>query len=111
LLKSELYGLRSTLAPEVLAKLDRHYVLLGTENRTSDEQAELLALGRELNEMSVSRTHPNPYFEKFAGAMARHAPAPTETSFTPEEVKEQTALADELLKEVLAEEAATEGRT
>ena len=33
LLKSELYGLRSTLAPEVLDKLDRHYELLGKEKR------------------------------------------------------------------------------
>jgi hypothetical protein len=43
LLKSELYGLRSTLAPEVLAKLDRHYELLGKEEKTDAEQAELIS--------------------------------------------------------------------
>jgi predicted ATPase len=104
LLKSELYGLRSTLAPEILQKLDRHYLLLGKGKRTTDEQAELVALARELNELPVSRTHPNPYFEQFASAMARHVPA-NETSLTPTEIEEQTMLADEVLKEVLAEEA------
>ncbi len=36
LLKSELYGLRSTLAPDVLQKLDRHYALLGTRRPRTD---------------------------------------------------------------------------
>jgi predicted ATPase len=106
LLKSELYGLRSTLAPEILAKLDRHYELLGKREKTDAEQAQLMQLARELNELSVSRTHPNPYFEHFANAMARRRGAESEVTLSKEEIDAQTKLADEVLKEVLAEEDA-----
>jgi predicted ATPase len=106
LLKSELYGLRSTLAPEVLAKLDRHYELLGKEKKTGAEQAELMQLARELNELGVSRTHPNPYFEHFANAMARRRGTEPEVALSKEEIEAQARLADEVLKEVLAEEEA-----
>ena len=109
LLKSELYGLRSSLAPEVLKKLDRHYLLLGIEQPTEDERTELMKLATELNEMAVSRTHPNPYFEHFANAMARRAPA-SKASLTAEEVKEQSKLADQLLLEVLEEEKQEESQ-
>ena len=107
LLKSELYGLRSTLAPEVLAKLDRHYELLGKREKTDAEQAELMQLARELNELGVSRTHPNPYFEDFANAMARRRGADPEVALSKEEIEAQAKLADEVLKEVLAEEEAS----
>ena len=106
LLKSELYGLRSTLAPEVLAKLDRHYELLGKREKTDAEQAQLMQLARELNELSVSRTHPNPYFDHFANALARRLGAEPEVTLSKEEIGAQARLADEVLKEVLAEEEA-----
>jgi predicted ATPase len=105
LLKSELYGLRSSLAPEILNKIDRHYLLLGKSERTDDEQQELRQLANELNELGVARTHPNPYFEQFANAMAKHIPAP-EAALTKEEIEEQARLADEVLTEILAEEYA-----
>jgi ABC-type multidrug transport system ATPase subunit len=111
LLKSELYGLRSTLAPEVLAKLDRHYKLLGKEEKTGAEQAELIQLARELNELDVSRTHPNPYFEHFANAMARRRGAESEIALSKEEIEAQARLADEVLKEVLAEESGGESES
>jgi predicted ATPase len=84
LLKSELYGLRSTLAPDVLEKLDRHYELLGKREKTDAEQAQLMQLARELNELSVARTHPNPYFEHFANALARRLGAEPEVTLSAE---------------------------
>jgi predicted ATPase len=107
LLKSELYGLRSTLAPEVLEKLDRHYELLGKREKTDAEQAQLMQLARELNELRVSRTHPNPYFEHFATALARRLGAESEVTLSKEEIEAQAELADEVLNEVLAEEDAS----
>ena len=103
LLKSELYGLRSTLAPEVLLKLDRHYFLLGRAEPNDDEKQELMRLATELNSLGVARTHPNPYFETFAGALARRSPheAPT---LSKEEIQAQVEVADEVLAEVLEEE-------
>lgn len=107
LLKSELYGLRSTLAPEVLLKLDRHYELLGADTRTDAEQEELVRLAAELNDLGISRTHPNPYFEAFATAMARRRSPSVQVVLSKKEIDEQTDLADDVLKEVLDEERVT----
>jgi predicted ATPase len=103
LLKSELYGLRSTLAPEILAHLDRHYTLLGMDERTDAEQQELMRLAVELNSLGVARTHPNPYFETFAATLARRT-THDEKAFSMEEIAAQTKLADSVLSEVIAEE-------
>jgi predicted ATPase len=103
LLKSELYGLRSTLAPDLLAKLDRHYVLLGKQPRTDAEQQELMGLAVELNELSVARTHPNPYFEQFANAIARRRGQDGAIALTRQEIDAQAKLADEVLDEILSE--------
>lgn len=103
LLKSEFYGLRSTLAPEVLGRIDRHYELLGKQVKTDEEQAELMQLADELNALGVARTHPNPYFEAFAAALARRTPH-EETTRTKQELEAQAKLADEVLSEIFEEE-------
>lgn len=106
LLKSELYGLRSTLAPEILKKLDRQYQLLGVDGKTPEQELELIQLSSELNSLHVSRTHPNPYFEKFANAMAKKVPE--HDVLTRDEIDEQAKLADEILAEILAEESVSQ---
>jgi predicted ATPase len=105
LLKSDVFGLRSTLAPEVMQKVDEHYQLLGKADRSAEDDLELRRLDQELNELAVSRTHPNPYFEQFAMAMARRTPNP-EPVLSPEDLEAQKQLADEILKELLEEERA-----
>lgn len=105
LLKSDLYGLASSLPREVLAELDEHYRLLGITDRTPEQNVRLEQLGERLNALGVSRTHPNPYFEQFAKALARRAPDRTLASaLTSEELKAETQLADELLAEIVEEE-------
>ncbi|MGH6751842.1 MAG: hypothetical protein ACREDP_06710, partial [Bradyrhizobium sp.] len=90
---------------------DRHYVLLGKKDKTAVEQAELMRLANELNDLGVSRTHPNPYFEAFANALARRRSPEPQTALSKEEIEAQAELADEVLEEVLAEErAGTKGR-
>ncbi len=106
LLKSELYGLRSTLAPEVLMQLDRHYFLLSQEQPTDVKREELVRLAVKLNDLGVARTHPNPYFESFAGAMARQTPH-SETVYSKKEIQEQVKLADDVLTELIEEEKLT----
>lgn len=107
LLKSELFGLRSTLAPVLIKKLDRHYELLGNQNKTESEQSEFMQLASELNELGISRTHPNPYFEAFATAMARKYSPEIQITLSTKQIEEQAELADAVLKEVLAEENAS----
>jgi predicted ATPase len=103
LLKSELYGLRSTLAPEILMQLDRHYLLLSKKQPTDVEREELMRLAVDLNELGVARTHPNPYFESFAGALARQTPH-DDTVLSKKEIQEQLKLADDVLTELIEEE-------
>jgi predicted ATPase len=104
LLKTELYGLPSTLAPEVLDKLDRHYDLLGKDDRSEAEQSELMQLAAELNGLGVSRSHPNPYFESFANAIARRRPPERQAPLSKEDIEAQAKLADTVIAELLAEE-------
>jgi hypothetical protein len=63
LLTSELYGLRSTLAPEWLAKLGRYYGLLRKKGKTDSEQAVLTHLVRELNELGVLANSSEPLLQ------------------------------------------------
>ncbi|WOD41909.1 AAA family ATPase [Nodosilinea sp. E11] len=107
LLKSELYGLRSTLAPEILDKLDRHYQLLGKQDKTPEENLVLINLANELNSLHVSRTHPNPYFEHFATAMANTI-TEKENVLSKEEIEAQARLADEILSELSSESTSNE---
>ncbi len=107
LLKSELFGLRTTLSPQVVAKIDRHLELLANEHRTDTEAKELRGLAVELNELGVALSHPNPYFEAFAKAMSKRQPK-RDLDLTAEEIAEQAELADEILDELLAEEEASE---
>ena len=102
LLKSELFGLRSSLAHEVLEKIDRHYQLLGMSNRTIEEDNEARSLASELNSLGIAQTHPNPYFEEFAKAMVRTAPN-VAGDISRQEIEEQSELADSVLRELLEE--------
>jgi predicted ATPase len=108
LLKSELYGLRSTLAPEILEKLDRHYELLGKQDKSPEDELTLIKLARELNALHVSRTHPNPYFEQFATAMANAIPT-QETILSKKAIADQAKLADEILSELLTKNTSEGG--
>lgn len=80
---------------------------MGKRDKTPEEELTLIKLANELNSLHVSRTHPNPYFEQFATAMANTLPT-QETVLTKEEIKSQTKLADEVLAEILAEDASEE---
>ena len=71
---------------------------------TDAEQFELMHLATELNELGVARTHPNPYFELFANAMARRSRHEAH-SFSKEEIDAQARLADEVLAELLHDES------
>ncbi|HMS13863.1 MAG TPA: AAA family ATPase [Microthrixaceae bacterium] len=104
LLKSELYGLRSSLAPDVLVKLDRQYSLLGRDELTDAEQSELRSIARYLNSLGVARTHPNPYFESFANALSRTTSPGGRSGLTRSDLADEARIADEVLAEIIAEE-------
>ncbi|MCE0534375.1 AAA family ATPase [Kineosporia rhizophila] len=109
LLKSELYGLRSTLAPEVLELLDEQYRLLGEKESTAQQRDRLREVSAELHRMAIIHTFPNPYFSAFAAALARRQPAPN-TRLTQAALIEQARLSDEILDELLSEDEASDNR-
>lgn len=107
LLKSELYGLRSTVDPETLSKLDRRYALYAKgETRTKRETQEMERLATELAELGFAREFRDPYFEEYIRARAIHA-KPVSTVLTPEEQKARNQVAAELVAEVLAAEGSS----
>ena len=102
LLKSELYGLRSTLAPEVLKDIDTQNRLLALPQRSAAQEKELREASERLEALGVTRSHPNPLFDLFAKAIAEQ-PIFQKPVLSKEEIAEQEKLANEILNGILRE--------
>jgi len=102
LLKSELYGLRSTLAPEVLRDIDVENKLLGLASRSREQEMELQESTQRLAHLGVTRSHPNPLFDLFAKAISSQ-PIFQKPVLTKEEIENQDQLANEILDRLLQE--------
>ena len=107
ILKSELYGLRSTVDPATLKTLDRRYELHAKgDDRTEDETRELQRLAGELADMGFAREFRDPYFEEYVKARTRENKF-QEPVLSPEQMREREQLAKQIVDEVLAEERAS----
>jgi predicted ATPase len=103
LLKSELYGLRSTLAREVLDDIDTQNRLLALPKRSAAQERALSQASARLAKLSITRSHPNPLFDLFARAVAEQ-PIFKKPLLSKEEIDEQEKLANEILSKILREE-------
>jgi predicted ATPase len=103
LLKSELYGLRSTLAPEVLKDIDTQNRLLALPQRSAAQEKELREASKQLEALGVTLSHPNPLFDLFAKAIAEQ-PLFQKPVLSKEEIAAQEKLANEILNGILREE-------
>jgi predicted ATPase len=104
LLKSELFGLRSTVDSETLRRLDkRNYLFALGRKRTQTQNQELAQLSDELSDLGFSSDFKDPYFEMFVKKMAIHTKFHKET-LTVDEQKEQDQIADEIIDEILKQE-------
>ena len=110
LLKSELFGLRSTVDTETLRRLDRRNVLFALDARTPDEDAEMAQLSDELSDLGFASDFKDPYYAAFVKKMAQHTKFHKEV-LTPEELQQQDAIADDIISEILAEEERKQGRS
>jgi predicted ATPase len=102
LLKSELFGLRSTVDTETLRRLDfRNYLFALGNKRTAQQNTKLTELSAELAELGFASDFKDPYFEMFVKQMALrrefHKPV-----LTPEEQTEQDKAASEIIDKILA---------
>lgn len=104
LLKSELFGLRSTVDSETLRRLDRrNYLFSIGEHRTQAENKELKRLSDELSDLGFAVDFKDPYYAMFVRKMAQHTKFHKET-LSPAEQREQDAIADTIIEEILREE-------
>jgi predicted ATPase/uncharacterized protein YnzC (UPF0291/DUF896 family) len=107
LLKSELFGLPSTLDPQTLDDLQRRNELIAkkaSEGLTSDEEGKLQHLRRYLEELGFSREYRDPMYQLFVEKMYKAKSQPINKLLTPEELAEQEALAESIIKELVASE-------
>ncbi|NMH65465.1 AAA family ATPase [Shewanella salipaludis] len=105
LLKSELFGLSSTLDIETERRLFRRNELFVKSPRTAEEDAELSRLSAELADLGFSTADfRDPDYALFVRKMAQHRKFRKPT-LTPEEQAEQDRIADDIISEILREEA------
>lgn len=105
LLKSDLFGLSSTLDIETERRLFRRNELFVKSPRTPDEDAELSRLSSELADLGFSTSDfRDPDYALFVRKMAQHRRF-RKPELTPDERAEQDRIADEIIDEILREEA------
>jgi len=107
LLKSELFGLPSTLDPQTLDDLQRRNELIAkkaSDGLTAEEDGELQRLRRYLEELGFSREYRDPMYQLFVEKMYKAKSQPINKLLTPEELAQQEALAESIIKELVASE-------
>ncbi len=104
LLKSELFGLSSTLDIETERRLFRRNELFVKQPRTGEEDAELSRLSAELADLGFSTADfRDPDYALFVRKMAQHRKF-RKPVLTAEEQVEQDAIAAQIIDEILREE-------
>jgi len=105
LLKSELFGLSSTLDAETERRVFRRNELFVKPQRTAEDDEELSRLSAELADLGFSvADFRDPDYALFVRKMAQHRRF-RKPELTPEEQAEQDRIADEIIEEILREEA------
>lgn len=101
LLKSELFGLTSTLDVETERRLYRRNELFAKENKTPEENYELTRLSQELADLGFSMAEfKDPVYSMFVKKMAEHRKF-NKPSLTADEIKEQDDIVDSIIDDIL----------
>lgn len=111
LLKSELFGLRSTLDRHTLEKLQKRNELLAKRRKqelSPPEQEELAKLRNYLEDLGFSREDRDPLYQMFIEKMYEERSQPLDKVLTPEELKAQEELAEEIVRELVKRERTDE---
>ncbi len=103
LLKSELFGLRSTVDTETRRRLDhRNYLYALGDKRTKAQNVEMTKLSGELSELGFASDFKDPYLEMFVKQMALRTEFHKDV-LTPEEQAAQNKAASAIIDKILAE--------
>ena len=104
LLKSEYFGLPSTLDHETLSQLRRRNELLAkrnSESLTDSESEELAKLQDYLEDLGFSKVSRDPDYQLFIEKMYETRSLPLNELLTPEELAEREARAEEIVKAIV----------
>jgi predicted ATPase len=106
LLRSDMFGLQSTVDPRTLEDLDRRNELVakqGLKTITPEEEQELGKLQKRLEELGFTRDYRDPLYQYFVERMAQIGKLPLSQVYSQEQLKEQEELAERIIKQVLHE--------
>jgi predicted ATPase len=104
LLKSNLFGLASTLDAETQRRVFRRNELFAKEQRTPEERSEMQLLNAELADLGFADADfKDPFYALFVRKMGQHTRF-HKPELSPEEVAEQDRIADEIVQEILHSE-------
>ncbi|MFY9853141.1 MAG: hypothetical protein WAK26_04595 [Terracidiphilus sp.] len=107
LLKSDLFGLSSTLDRETERRLFRRNELFAIDDRTLQQNEEMNRLSAELADLGFSNADfKDPFYAMFVRKMAKHTRF-NKPELTPEEQEDQDRVADEIIDEILLEKDAS----
>ncbi|KGK10949.1 MULTISPECIES: AAA family ATPase [Vibrio] len=104
LLKSEMFGLPSTLDRHTLNTLQRRNDLLAKrkyEGLSHDEQQELDCLVVRLDDLGFSREYRDPMYQLFIEQMYKVRSKPLDELLSEQELQEQNALAEKIMEQLV----------
>lgn len=104
LLKSDMFGLPSTLDRHTLNTLQRRNDLLAKrkhEGLSQDEQQELDCLVVRLDDLGFSREYRDPMYQLFIEQMYKVRSKPLDELLSEEELQEQNALAEKIMEQLV----------
>lgn len=111
LLKSDLFGLSSTLDRRTLEDLDRRNQLLAKQAKATlseSEEGELERLKLYLTDLGFTREYRDPLYQIFIQKMYEARSLPMAQLLTPEQQQRQEMLAEEITKAMLADDRLNE---
>jgi predicted ATPase len=111
LLKSELFGLPSTLDSHTLKQLQRRNELLALKAKkqlTPKQEAELKKLRDQLDDLGFSREYRDPLYQQFIEQMYAVRRLPLDRILSPKQLKEQEALAKKVVTKIVRTEKTEE---
>ena len=104
LLRSDMFGLRSTVDPKTLEDLDRRNQLLarkGLKTISPKEEEELEKLQKKLEDLGFTRDYRDPLYQYFIERMAAIGKLPLDQVLSKKQLKKQEEIADRVIKQVL----------
>jgi predicted ATPase len=111
LLKSELFGLPSTLDSHTLKKLQKRNELLALKAKkqlTAEQDEDLKKLRNQLDDLGFSREYRDPLYQQFIEQMYAVRSVPLDKLLSPKELKAQEALAKKIVTKLVKTEKTDE---